>query len=200
MTRVQSPSIGNALRQALALDAAGGLPLTMEDSIVPVAIVADTAERNAGRRHYSGWAQSAAVAAQFPTVTLGITGDPGSNFRYAVPEYVHIRAGTATFVYWRLGINSPPATLDAVPRELRTDGSSPGALSVVRGATAVGVTAAQQNGLFYLPANVPLVFKLPYMEIRSPSPFATIAGITFQGDVANVDMVAEFSWDEYWRP
>jgi hypothetical protein len=199
VTIVQSPIIGNALRQALSLDAAGAMGLTMDPTIVPVALVADTVDRNAGRRSYSGWGQSAAVAAQFPTISLGIPAQPSKDFLYAIPRRVIFHASVTTFLYWRLGINTPPATIDAIPRELDTLAAAAGTLQVVRGATAVGVTAAQQNGLSYLPANQRVELELPEMVIRAPFPFSTLAGITFQGDVANLALIGEFYWDEYYR-
>lgn len=44
MTKVQSPEIGTALRTSLSLDAAGGMPLEFDQTIIPVAVVADVRE------------------------------------------------------------------------------------------------------------------------------------------------------------
>jgi len=197
---VQSPAIGNALRQVLSLDAAGGLPLEASQTVHPVVIVGDVrAQLDSNVRTFSGWRQSVGVAAQFPVVGIGLTSAPPSSFLYAIPRTVTLYAGITTFVYWRLGLNTPPVGTDAVPRQLNSSLALSGAIACHGGANAAAVTASTMNGLFYLPAATPTRIVLPEMRIYAPTPFATLAGLIFQGDVANNALIGEFVWDEYYR-
>lgn len=197
-TQVQSPAIGNALRQALSLDAAGSMGMDAGLTVHPVAIVADVrAQLGQNVRTFSGWRLVVGVAAQYGQLGIGLTNAPASNFRYAVPRSVRLWAGAATFVYWRLGLNTPPVTADAVPRALDTSSALSGSLATIGGANAAAPVYATMNGVLHLPANTMVTFQVPEMFIRAPIPFATTAGLNFHADTVNVSFAGEFMWDEY---
>lgn len=197
---IQTPAVGNALRQALSLDAAGGMPLEMGTIVHPVAMVADVrAAFGTNVRSFSGYRNVGAVAGQYNQFGIGITAAPDATFLYAVPRRATIFAGSGTFVYWRLGLNTPPVGTDAVPRAMNTQASPGPVCSVIGGASATAVSSVTMQGLFWCAASVPREIIFPEMRIYSPTPFGTTAGLNFHTDVANLVTIAEFVWDEYFK-
>lgn len=198
---IQSPAIGNALRVALSLDAAGGMGLDMGPTVHPVCIVSDVrAQLDSGVRSFSGFRNVAGVAAQFSKVALEVpTSALGQGLLYAVPRRIQLYVGGASTIYWRLGANTPPVATDAPTRALNTrTAGSPGTCRVVGGADAVAPVVNTMQGVVQLTPGTQREWNgLP--EIRLYADGVTAQSLCFFCDTALTQLVAEVIWDEVYK-
>lgn len=194
---IQSPVIGNALRQALDIDAAGGLPLAMEQLVLPVAVVADVrAQLNQGVVGYSNLRIVLPVAGQFSQCSLEIQAVNATRVTRVVPRRIQLRASGALPIYWRLQQGGIAGAVDAVPRRLDSAlVTSQAAARVIGGTTAVAPNIAIAHGILYADAT-PVVWEPPIDVILTPDP-TTNAALIFEGITANVGLALSCEWEEY---
>lgn len=195
MIRVQSPVIGNALRQALQLDAAGAMPMAADDVIVPVCIVGDVS-RQLVTESIPVWqaAYAAAVAANYPyTVLRWQTAAPETNRI----ECTRLRLRSATQQTAYIGLADAIASSSSFQLPRRKIGSlQSSALTASTGssntATAPGTFLATVGLIVGLNANIDL-------EVRFDDPIILdLAGqnLVAIGNTVNTDLFASYDWRE----
>lgn len=199
--RVQSPVIGSALRDALNLAAAGGMPLFASDTIVPVAVVANV-EDQVQQNRVDGWqlAIGNATAAQYTYATLewqaaGI--DYGTE--YVEVHGVWLNSATAQRVY--IGQMAAPAITSTVGLpQIKRGSQVASALSCRAGTSSTASIPTtflpRLAGQTVLPVNTPIYhsFNRPII-LDQPGQALVVIGST-----VNLELYASFEWEEYRRP
>lgn len=200
--RVQSPVIGSALRDALNLAAAGGMPLWASDTIVPVAVVADvqTAVQQNRIDAYQ-LAISPAVAAQYSWAALEWQGGAAEQYRteYVEVQGVHLNSSNSTRVY--IGLATAPALTPGVGLPQVKRSSQLGSALVGRvgyGSTLTVPTTflPRLGGITVLQSNVDLYYKFDrpvILDVNSTALVCINSGV-------NADLYASFEWSEYRLP
>lgn len=198
---IQSPAIGNALRTALSLDAAGSMGLDMGPTVHPVCIVGDVrAQLDSAVRSFSGYRNVPAAAAQFGKIALEVpTTAFGAGLIYAVPRRIQLYINAGATVYWRLGSNTPPAGTDAPTRSLNSRlAGAAGTCRVIGGSDGVAVAPGTMQGIVQLNAGTQREWNnIPEMRLYADP--ATAQTLVFYSDTALVQLVGEVIWDEYYR-
>lgn len=199
MTKVQSPLIGNALRQALGLDAAGAMPMDADTTIVPVAVVADVREAiqqaQTSAWHYSFI--SPAVAAEYPYVSCEwLSGSLPRPYRLLVDK-VTIWSPTAQ-PFWIGLTQSPPAiTLRGLP--IRKQSSLlPASLA---GRVGYGTTSTAP-GSFITLAYISRLVANERVEVTFPDPVILDregSACVVMANQVNTELYASFEWREEMR-
>jgi len=196
---IQSPSIGNALRSALSLDAAGGLPLDMATTVHPVCIVGDVrAQLGSSTRSYSGYRNAGAVAANYSKVALEVPAALGASLRYVVPRRVRLYLGGSATIYWRMGSNTPPVSTDAPSRPTDTSSTAAGFARMIGGQDATPPSLSTMQGIVQITPGLQVEWiNMPEMRIHADA--ATPQTLCFFADTVNIQLVAECLWDEYLK-
>lgn len=197
MTRVQSPEIGNVLRTALQLDAAGGMPMTASTDIVPVAIVADLSDQL--RRKFtavSGVGFQAAVAAEFSMGVLHFASDRGVK-RLLIDSITIASTGAGTFWWGFAAITAPPFVLTATydPKRKQSSLMGGGLAGIVYNSTALNPATTEVTnklGVVYLAANstTRIILTEPIVVDTGLMDFVVMA------NTANITLYTTFEWRE----
>jgi hypothetical protein len=197
---IQTPVIGNALRIALGLNAAGSMPMDMETTVIPVVMVGDVrAQLNSGQVGFSSFKSAAAVAAQFGQVMLEVpVAHP--TVAYVVPKRIVITCGGVSRVYWRLGTNTFPVVQDAVPRRLSAQlADSTAAARVVGGSNGTAPTIANMQGERIFLAAGTYEWIPPIDMLIESAPTGAALSLGFHCDAANTLLEVEIEWLEIAR-
>ncbi len=196
MTKVQSPIIGNALRQALGLDAAGGMPMEADTTIVPVAIVADVREQLTTSIipswHYSF--VSPAVAAEYPYCQLEWAASAAPRPFRLLLDKITVWSPTAQVIWVGEVDSAHPITQRGLPRRKQTSLLGAALAGRVGYGTTVTVpgTFILQQYISRVVANEPIVinFDTPLIIDKENS------GIVLMGNTVNTELYASFEWRE----
>lgn len=197
MIKVQSPDIGNLLRIALQLDAAGGMPMDALTTIQPVALVADLSDQL--RRKFTAVAQGAfqsAVAAEYSSCVLHFNNTVG--VKRILLDAMYVSLATAGQINWGFddGYTDPPFTLTTWRPAKRKQsslvgGGLAGNVYTTTTIAAPGVEIANIFGIASLPTTVTRIpFAQPIVIDSGTSDFIVAAA------TANVSLTACFEWRE----
>jgi len=200
--RVQSPVIGSALRDALNLAAAGGMPLWASDTIIPVAVVANVQDAVQQNR-IDGYqlAYSPAVVGSYSFCALEWQAPPAVQYdtEFVQIEGVHLNSSNSTRVYFALSpavAITPGVGLAQVKRSSQLGSAL--ACRVGYGATATAPTTflPRAAAITVLQSNVDLYYKFDRPLVLDLAATALVA-IT---SGTNADLYASFEWSEFRRP
>lgn len=200
-TTVQSPAIGNALRQALSLDAAGSMGMDAGLTVHPVCIVGDVrSQLGKTTRGFSGFYRAAATAGQFGRVALSVPSTAtAGNLLYAQLTRLRFYTNAFATLYWRIGQSTTPVSTDAPARGLDSLAISPGIARVIGGPSAEALTVMSMQGLIVPAAGV----QGEWTTVPEVRLWPVAAGDTLfevWSDTALVQVVCELTWDEYYKP
>lgn len=199
MSRVQSPEIGNALREVLALDGSGAFPLDAAGTIVPVAIVADVREQlDRSEVDAAGFGfVSPGVAAQYPYVQLEWNGLASAALAIRCRK-IRIWSGTSQLIYVGLGPALAGAASALPRRKLGSLQAAPLAGRVIAGTNATApltlvptFSQVVRNPAFELTLN----YDAHPWELDLPQQALIVMGAT-----VNTELFVAFDWDEEVRP
>lgn len=203
MSAIQSPDISNALRRALSLDGAGGLPMDAAMTVVPVAVVADVRDevQNTTRR---AWHQARvlAVAGQYSQAMLywnpapvGVPSQP----RRVFVDRVTVWSASACILYAGLRTGGIAGLPFGSPRYKASAGIVAALPVEVRGGTSATdpiTTAPEVCANYRLAPDSPIVidFKDEPLQLDQPGHV-----LFFGVDTVNVGLFATFEWREEYR-
>lgn len=196
-TMIQTPVVGNALRERLGLDAAGRLPLTMSDEVVPVAIVADVRDLvDSSPIDCMGWCNSPAIAAQWARAHLEFTALQAPEVTRIYLDAMTLVSNTTQFVYATLKDVLPLPNVSALPqRKLSSLVTAATAGAVYQDSALAGPTTVDMGAVFALNANTPfrVDFDHPIVIDRRSDSFSVLA------NTVNTNLFAWFEWREETR-
>lgn len=200
--RLQSPEIGNALRQALTLTGAGGMPMDMARTVAPVAIVADVRDllnRNEISAQHYGLVDPA-VAAQYPYALLEWqAAAAGREFRDILVDRIVVTSATTTFFYLALGNALLAGASTALPRRTLSSLQSAATVGRVISGTSVnapGVALPTRALIRRTVAGNECVFDFRHQPLVLDEPTSMCV---VMGDVVNTTLYATFEWRERVR-
>jgi len=201
-TTIQSPAIGNAMRQALSLDAAGGLPLEASSTVVPVCIVGDVRSQiGSGIQSYGGFMSLVAVGGQY--AKLGLECQPSlvvaSGIKKIVPKRFFLNVGTAGYVLVNFGYNSLPNNVIAAAKRWDTKVNASG-VGRMTGNNDVSVpNIAFRIWRLWLEANRTYELNVKDSNMVIVADPVGTPSISFETEAPNIALSVSAEWDEYYQ-
>ena len=196
-TMIQTPIIGNALRERIGLDAAGRMPMTMGDEVIPVAIVADVRDLvDSSPVDVMGYAIGPAVAARYTRCGIQFQQGIRPAATRIIIDSMTLVSNTTQFVYATLKSVLPAFNITANPqRKLSSLALAQTNARVWYDDAAAFPAGGDLAFSFSLIANTPLriVFEHPIILDRQGDVFAVCAG------TVNTNLVGGFEWREELR-
>jgi len=196
-TMIQTPVVGNALRDRLGLDAAGRMPLTMSDEVMAVAIVADVRDLiDSSPVDCFNYVSAPQVAARWTRCALQFQANIVPKASRIIIDAVTLFSGTTQLIY--CGLINPPIGLNtqALPqRKISSVARTQTNARAVYDDTGASPTVGDYAFVIGLTGNAPqrIIFEHPIILDR-PDDVFVLACLT-----VNTTLVASFEWREEIR-
>lgn len=195
-SKVQSPEIGTALRTALSLDAAGGMPMDFDQTIVPVAVVSDVRELLTSKYIpvFQG-SEQAGVAGEYSYCALSWDSGATPTARRIICDSILISSTSVSTMYLGFKTGGMAGTALGLPRRKVASLSASSVTGRCVGTTSLDFPTTfidRHAGVYVAPANVP--FRIQFAEpiILDQQNQALVVGI----GTANLSLRVLFEWRE----